>query len=116
MSLSKRRTVLAMPGRRAGPATLLSSGIIPSYVSLCSLCCSGTLHYISRVGASLDEYSSWRPPRHLVPDPTTKTPIARCHVDRFLEFSSQPSTPRKNRPLYESRLAWSASLTSEAEL
>ncbi len=34
MSLSKRRTVPAMSSRRARPATLLFSGIIPSYLSL----------------------------------------------------------------------------------
>jgi hypothetical protein len=37
MSLSKRRAVPAMSGRRARPATLLFSGKIPFYVSLCSL-------------------------------------------------------------------------------
>src|SRR5215211_1725340 len=45
MSLSKRRTVPAMSGRRARLATLLFSRMIPSYVNLCSLCFRGTLHY-----------------------------------------------------------------------
>jgi hypothetical protein len=91
MNLSKRLTVPVMSGRRERPATLLFFGIIPSCVSVCALCCSGTLRY---------REESVHPPRGAPPGPprgrTQRTSRPTHNATFFdnqvatLEFEARP--------------------------